>query len=58
MQRPRNETGSYYLHYLLGTSAFTVEAEQWSHDITLGMWSLRPEHFKMIYVCVSPYAEQ
>ena len=58
VQRPRNGINSRYLHYLLRTPAFSKEAERWSYGITSDMWSLRPEHFKMIYSCVPPFPEQ
>ena len=58
VQRPLKGTNSRYLHYLLRTPAFAKEAERWSYGITSDMWSLRPEHFKMIYACVPPPPEQ
>lgn len=58
VQRPRKGAESRYLHYLLRTHAFAKEAERWSYGITSDMWSLRPEHFKMIYSCLPPPAEQ
>ena len=58
VQRPREGVGSYYLHYLLRIPAFAKEAERWSYGITSDMWSLRPEHFKMIYTCIPPLPEQ
>jgi len=58
VQRPRKGAQSRYLHYLLRTPAFAKEAERWSYGITSDMWSLRPEHFKMIYSCLPPLAEQ
>ena len=58
VQRPRNGANARYLHYLLRTPAFATEAERWSYGIASDMWSLRPEHFKMIYTCVPPLAEQ
>ncbi len=58
VQRPKNRLISRYLHYLMRTSAFATEAERWSYGITSDMWSLRPEHFKMIYSCVPSLAEQ
>ena len=58
VQRPLKGTISRYLHYLLRTPAFAKEAERWSYGITSDMWSLRPEHFKMIYACVPPLPEQ
>ena len=58
VQRPRKGTNSRYLHHLMRTPAFSLEAERWSYGITSDMWSLRPEHFKMIYACVPPLPEQ
>ena len=58
VQRPREGAHSRYLHYLLRTPAFAKEAERWSYGITSDMWSLRPEHFKMIYGCLPPLSEQ
>ena len=58
VERPRNGTNPRYLHYLLRTPAFAKEAERWSYGIASDMWSLRPEHFKMIYGCLPPLSEQ
>ena len=58
VERPRKGASSHYLHHLLRTPAFAKEAERWSYGITSDMWSLRPEHFKMIYGCLPPLAEQ
>jgi len=58
VQRPLSNVDPRFLHYLLRTPAFSKEAELWSYGITSDMWSLRPEHFRMIYVCVPPIAEQ
>ena len=58
VERPRKGTSSRYLHYLLRTPAFAKEAERWSYGITSDMWSLRPEHFKMICGCLPPLPEQ
>jgi len=58
VQRPREGADPRYLHYLLRTPAFAKEAERWSYGITSDMWSLRPEHFKMIYSCLPPLPEQ
>jgi type I restriction enzyme S subunit len=58
VQRPREGVSPRYLHYLLRTPAFAKEAERWSYGITSDMWSLRPEHFKLIYSCLPPTAEQ
>ena len=56
--RPRKGVSSRYFHYLLRTPAFAKEAERWSYGITSDMWSLRPEHFKMIYASLPPPTEQ
>jgi type I restriction enzyme, S subunit len=48
---------SYY-HHLFRTPYFAKEAERWSYGITSDMWSLRPEHFKMIYTPEPPPGEQ
>src|SRR5262249_17468630 len=58
VQRPREGANSRYLHYLLRTPAFAKEAERWSYGITSDMWSLRPEHFRMIYGCLPSLPEQ
>ncbi len=58
VQRPREGADPRYFHYLLRTPGFAKEAERWSYGITSDMWSLRPEHFKMIYECVPPISEQ
>ena len=58
VERPREGANSRYLHYLLRTPAFAKEAERWSYGITSDMWSLRPEHFKMIYGCLASLPEQ
>ncbi|NLE26822.1 MAG: restriction endonuclease subunit S [Clostridiaceae bacterium] len=47
-----------YFHYLFRTPGFVKEAERWSYGITSDQWSLRPEHFKMIYSSVPPLSEQ
>jgi len=47
-----------YFHYLHRTPQFAKEAERWSYGITSDMWSLRPEHFKMIYTPEPSPAEQ
>ena len=47
-----------YFHHLYRTPQFAKEAERWSYGITSDMWSLRPEHFKMIYTPEPPPAEQ
>lgn len=58
VQRPRNGVNPQYFHYLMRTPAFAKEAERWSYGITSDMWSLRPEHFKMIYICLPSPDEQ
>lgn len=47
-----------YFHHLFRTPRFAKEAERWSYGITSDMWSLRPEHFKMIYTPVPSHEEQ
>jgi len=47
-----------YFHHLYRTPQFAKEAERWSYGITSDMWSLRPEHFKMIYTPEPPPVEQ
>jgi len=47
-----------YFHHLYRTPYFAKEAERWSYGITSDMWSLRPEHFKMIYTPQPPPDEQ
>ena len=58
VERPREGVSSRYFHYLLRTPAFAKEAERWSYGIASDMWSLRPEHFKMINACLPPLTEQ
>lgn len=53
-----NMHNPFYFHYLYRTGAFAKEAERWSYGITSDMWSLRPEHFRMIYSPVPPLEEQ
>ncbi|MHB0970357.1 MAG: restriction endonuclease subunit S, partial [Thermoanaerobaculia bacterium] len=55
---PRALAEPRYYHYLLRTPAFAKEAERWSYGITSDQWSLRSEHFKMIYCSVPPLPEQ
>ena len=56
--RPRIEHDSRYFHHLLRTPFFAKEAERWSYGITSDMWSLRPEHFKLIRTCLPSPDEQ
>ena len=58
VERPRSGVSSGFFHHLLRTPGFAKEAERWSYGITSDMWSLRPEHFKMIYACLPPSIEQ
>jgi type I restriction enzyme S subunit len=58
IMRLREEHNPRYFHYLFRTPIFSKEAERWSYGITSDMWSLRPEHFKMIYTPVPPKDEQ
>jgi len=56
--RLRNHHNPNYFHYLFRTPLFIKEAERWSYGITPDMWSLRPEHFKVIYTCLPKDDEQ
>jgi type I restriction enzyme, S subunit len=58
VQRLRAGGVPRYFHHLFRTPVFASEAERWSYGITSDQWSLRPEHFKMIYSCVPPEEEQ
>lgn len=58
VQRVRGEHKPEFFHYLFRIPGFAKEAERWSYGITSDQWSLRPQHFKMIYSCVPPRAEQ
>lgn len=58
VMRVREEQSARYYHYLYRTPHFAKEAERWSYGITSDMWSLRPEHFKMIYTALPPLPEQ
>ena len=53
----KNDSPSYF-HYLLRTPSFAKEAERRSYGIASDMWSLRPEHFKLIHSCIPEYIEQ
>ncbi|MDQ3773325.1 MAG: restriction endonuclease subunit S [Pseudomonadota bacterium] len=56
--RLHGEHNPRYFHHIFRTPSFAKEAERWSYGITSDMWSLRPEHFKMIYGCLPPLPEQ
>jgi type I restriction enzyme S subunit len=56
--RLRSDQNPSYFHHLYRTPMFAKEAERWSYGITSDMWSLRPEHFKMIYTVLPPLPEQ
>ncbi|MEX2443148.1 MAG: restriction endonuclease subunit S [Alkalispirochaeta sp.] len=56
--RLRSSHNPEYFHYLFRTPRFIKEAERWSYGITSDQWSLRPEHFKMIYSCLPTKDEQ
>lgn len=58
VMRLRGNDNPWYFHNLYRTPHFAKEAERWSYGITSDMWSLRPEHFKMIYTPVPPPEEQ
>ncbi len=47
-----------FFHHLFRTPQFSKEAERWSYGITSDMWSLRPEHFRLIQTPVPPPEEQ
>jgi type I restriction enzyme, S subunit len=56
--RSRRPDNPDYFHFLFRTPGFVKEAERWSYGITSDMWSLRPEHFKLIYSCIPSRSEQ
>jgi type I restriction enzyme S subunit len=58
VMRPRRACTPWYYHHLYRTPSFAKEAERWSYGITSDMWSLRPEHFKVIYSVQPPPDEQ
>lgn len=58
VMRLRHDHNPSYFHELYRTPHFAKEAERWSYGITSDMWSLRPEHFKMIYSVIPPRDEQ
>jgi len=58
MRLRTNENLPSYFHHLYRTPQFAKEAERWSYGITSDMWSLRPEHFKMIYTPAPLPSEQ
>jgi type I restriction enzyme S subunit len=58
VMRLREEQNARYFHHLYRTPQFAKEAERWSYGITSDMWSLRPEHFKLIYSARPPRDEQ
>ena len=58
VHRPKPSADSRFLHYAFRTTRFLAEAERWSYGITSDMWSLRPEHFKLIYTALPPLEEQ
>ena len=58
VMRPRKKANARYYHYLYRTALFAKEAERWSYGITSDMWSLRPEHFKVIRSVLPPPDEQ
>ncbi len=58
VQRPRKICNPKYLHWLFRSPQFKTEAERWSYGIASDMWSLRPEHFKLIQLCLPPKSEQ
>ena len=58
VMRPKKEANPWFYHNLYRTPSFAKEAERWSYGITSDMWSLRPEHFKVIGSVLPPPEEQ
>ncbi len=58
VMRPKKEVNPWFYHNLYRTPSFAKEAERWSYGITSDMWSLRPEHFKVIGSVLPPPNEQ
>jgi len=58
VMRLRENHNPRYFHHLYRTPHFAKEAERWSYGITSDMWSLRPEHFKLIYTPLPSADEQ
>ncbi len=58
VMRSRKEANPWFYHNLYRTLSFAKEAERWSYGITSDMWSLRPEHFKVIGTVLPPPDEQ
>ncbi len=56
--RPRTSVSPWFFHHLYRTPGFAKEAERWSYGISSDMWSLRPEHFKVIGSILPPAEEQ
>ncbi|GAB1342930.1 hypothetical protein MASR1M101_20570 [Gemmatimonas sp.] len=58
VMRPTVRADGDYYHFLFRTPAFSKVAESYSYGIASDMWSLRPEHFRLIVVPVPPKSEQ
>jgi type I restriction enzyme S subunit len=58
VMRPKKKSNPWFYHNLYRTPSFAKEAERWSYGITSDMWSLRPEHFKVIGSVLPPPDEQ
>ena len=56
--RPLHGVNSDYYGMMLRSRQFAREAERHSYGITSDMWSLRPQHFKIIEFPRPPLAEQ
>jgi type I restriction enzyme S subunit len=56
--RSTDLSDSQFFHFLFRTPGFAKVAESWSYGIASDMWSLRPEHFRLIEVPVPPKSEQ
>jgi len=56
--RPFSGANSDYYGMVLRSRQFAREAERYSYGITSDMWSLRPQHFKIIEFPCPPLSEQ
>src|SRR5207249_11755863 len=58
MRLRKDDDLASFFHHLYRTPQFAKEAERWSYGITSDMWSLRPEHFRLISSLLPPPEEQ
>lgn len=56
--QPNQLVDPHFLGRVMRTPQFAKEAERWSYGINSDMWSLRPQHFKLIEFAVPPLEEQ